>query len=89
MSKEKLLFVEDDVMVKKSVEDKKVERIRERKSYKMFEEFLNLLNRKDVLKAKVLDGLFEILDNKRAFGYETQAYYAKESLEQLKRDREL
>jgi len=88
MSKEKLLFVEDDVMVKKSVEDKKVERIRKRIWYKRFEEILDFLER-GATKEQVLIKFFDVLDERHGFGYETQAYYARDSLRQLMKDRGL
>jgi len=64
------------------------ERIRKRISYRMFRDFLDIME-KEPFKKAVLTRLFELLDAKHCFGSETMAMHARESLELLLKDREV
>jgi len=59
-----------------------VEKVRKRKSYKMFLELHRFLESQPS-EAEILNKIYEILDDKRAFGSRTHSIYAEESLKQL------
>ena len=67
----------------------KVERIRARKSYKMFEEWYNFLPVHTSDTKLILQKLRTELDNHSAYGTQTMADYAKESLDQLCKDKNI
>jgi len=60
------------------------EQIRQRKSYKMFE---NLLKSIEDGKVEALDFLYAELDRRRAFGSQRASDFAQESLELIKQDK--
>lgn len=63
----------------------KEEKIRQRKSYIMFEEWFNFLQLKPNT-SDILRKLYSILEHKRAFGSRAQSNYAHESLIQFIKD---
>jgi Asp-tRNA(Asn)/Glu-tRNA(Gln) amidotransferase B subunit len=71
---------------KSSREAKKyLERVRLRTSYRTFQQLLKYLNT-DPDKKAILQAVYNILDQHRAFGSATNSEYAQESLELLLKD---
>ena len=66
-------------------ECKRVERIRSRSSYLLFQQIYNFLKSKPDM-TKILRKFYEILDAKRSFGSRRNAGYAVESLEWVIKD---
>ena len=67
---------------------KKLDRIRNRQSYKEFSKLLKFYN-KNPKPSTFLKKIFSTLDNHKGFGTATNAYYAQESVKQLIKDRRL
>ena len=72
----------------------KEERIRNRKSYKNFAEFLDWLNSEDFAVRTVndnwlplLENIHKMIDDMRGFHTESKSAYALESIKQLAKDR--
>lgn len=66
----------------------KIEKIRKRKSYQLFKDFLLFL-REMPTREQMLSRIYQLLDSKNAWGSEQNSYYAKESLNQLIQDEKL
>ena len=65
--------------------DKKVERIRKRASYLLFQQLYDFLSKKPSA-ADILRKIHDILDAKKGFGSRRNAEYATESLDLVLRD---
>lgn len=59
--------------------------IRNRKSYKDFKRLLDVIKTAK-FKYEILRAVYDLMDRKKAFHYETHSAYAEESLEQLIKD---
>lgn len=66
-------------------EIKKIQRIRARSSYLLFQEFYDFLKTNPEI-VEIMKRLYEILDSKGGFGSRRNAEYAKESLEWVLKD---
>ena len=66
-------------------EYKKLQRIRARASYVLFQQLYDFLNKKPSV-ADILRKFHDILDERRSFGSERNAEYAEESLGLVLRD---
>lgn len=67
----------------------KTEKIRARKSYKMFEDWYNFLPIHTSDTKLILQKLHAELNSRSAYGTQTAADYAKESLDQLCKDKNI
>jgi len=65
---------------------KKVMRIRNRASYKLFERLYDFLTNKPSIN-DILRQIFDVLDAKRSFGSRQNAEYAAESLDWVLKDK--
>ena len=72
--------------MKRTQNDKKLRRIRNRASYCLFRELYDFLSKKPSV-ADILRKFHDILDAKRSFGSERNAECAAESLEWVLRDK--
>ena len=72
--------------MKRTQEDERLRRIRNRASYCLFQELYDFLNEKPSV-ADILRKIHDILDAKWSFGSERNAEYAAESLEWVLRDK--
>jgi hypothetical protein len=63
------------------------QKIRKRKSYQEFKEFLEVVKTNDV--QKIMKHHFSALDRKRAFNSQTSAIYAQEALNLLLKDEKI
>lgn len=68
-----------------------VEKVRTRRSYKKFSEFLDFIESEGIQKNRLgfLKKIHSTIDEVRGFGSETNSNYAMESIEQLAKDRGL
>ena len=65
---------------------KKVTRIRNRASYKLFEQLYDFLASKPSI-TDILQKVFDVLDTKRGFGSQQNSDFAAESLDWVLKDR--
>ena len=72
--------------MKRTQEDERLRRIRNRASYCFFSELYDFLSKKPSV-ADILRKFHDILDAKRSFGSERNAEFAAESLEWVLRDK--
>lgn len=63
------------------------EKIRKRKSYILFKELKEIVEKGNV--KDTMNGIFSLIEKYKGFGYQTQANYAKESLELLLTEKEI
>jgi len=71
--------------MKRGTEDEKLQRIRNRASYILFQQLYEFLNKKPSV-ADILKKFNDILDSKRSFGSGRNARYAAESLDWVLKD---
>jgi len=62
-------------------------RIRKRKSYAMWEELHDFIDKNRDDTVAILERIFKLLDRKGAFGTETNSLYSYESLQQFRIDK--